>query len=81
MERDLVMATLDAVDEYGGDHASPANFCDVGGGASAEMVKKAFEIVLQKEGAKALLINVFGGITHCDEVAKGIIDAQKRSKI
>lgn len=76
----LVMATLDAVDEYGGDHASPANFCDVGGGASAEMVKKALEIVLQKEGVQALFINVFGGITHCDEVAKGIIDAQKNKK-
>lgn len=76
----LVMATLDAVDEYGGDHASPANFCDVGGGASAEMVKKALEIVLQKEGVQALFINVFGGITHCDEVAKGILDAQKNKK-
>lgn len=71
----LVMATLDAVDEYGG---KPANFCDVGGGASAEMVQQAIDIVLQKPGVAALFINVFGGITHCDQVAQGIIDALKQ---
>lgn len=66
----LVMATLDSVEAYGG---RPANFCDIGGGASSEMVRKAIEIVLQKKTVRVLLINVFGGITHCDEVAKGII--------
>lgn len=76
----LVMATLDAVDEYGGSHSGPANFCDVGGGASAKMVCKAVEIVLKKKGVNALFINVFGGITHCDEVAKGIIDGMNAQK-
>lgn len=70
----LVMATLDAVDSYGG---KPANFCDIGGGASSEMMSKAVEIVLQKAGVIALFINIFGGITHCDEVARGILDALK----
>lgn len=70
----LVMATLDAVDSYGG---KPANFCDVGGGASAEAVRAALDIVLRKKGVRALFINVFGGITHCDEVAEGIARAAK----
>ncbi|MCA9374319.1 ADP-forming succinate--CoA ligase subunit beta [Candidatus Peregrinibacteria bacterium] len=68
----LVMATLDAVDFYGG---KPANFCDIGGGASAEKVQQAMEIVLQKKGVRKLFINIFGGITHCDEVAEGILAA------
>ncbi len=68
----LVMATLDAVEAYGG---KPANFCDVGGGASAEKVAQAVKIVLQKEGGRKLFLNIFGGITHCDEVAKGIVEA------
>lgn len=68
----LVMATLDAVDFYGG---KPANFCDIGGGASAEKVQQAMEIVLQKKGVRKLFINIFGGITHCDEVAEGILTA------
>lgn len=68
----LVMATLDAVEAYGG---KPANFCDVGGGASAEKVAQALNIVLEKDGVRKLFLNIFGGITHCDEVAKGIVEA------
>ncbi len=67
----LVMATLDAVSYYG---AAAANFCDVGGGASRDKMAKALEIVLSKKSVKKILINIFGGITHCDEIAMGIID-------
>jgi len=66
----LVMASLDAVKRFG---ANPANFCDIGGGASEMMVKKAMEIVLQKKSVEAIFINIFGGITRCDEVARGIV--------
>lgn len=74
----LVMATLDLVKYYGG---SPANFCDVGGGASSNRVAVAAEILLSNEKVKVLLVNILGGITRCDEVAKGILDAQKRVQI
>ncbi len=67
----LVMATLDAVAEFG---ASPACFLDLGGGASAEDTKNALEIVEMKEGIRSIYLNIFGGITRCDEIAKGIID-------
>jgi len=67
----LVMATLDAVNDYGG---RPANFCDIGGGASSDMMKKALDIVLKKKNVGALFINIFGGITHCDEIAMGIVN-------
>jgi len=72
----LVMATLDEVESFGG---KPANFCDIGGGASAEIVQQAIGIVMQKKSVRALFINVFGGITHCDEVANGIILALVRT--
>ncbi|PIN69552.1 ADP-forming succinate--CoA ligase subunit beta [Candidatus Woesearchaeota archaeon CG11_big_fil_rev_8_21_14_0_20_43_8] len=65
----LVMATLDVVDHFGG---RCANFLDVGGGASVERMKKAMDIVLRKD-PKGLLINIFGGITRCDEIARGIV--------
>ncbi|MFH1722917.1 MAG: ADP-forming succinate--CoA ligase subunit beta [Candidatus Altiarchaeota archaeon] len=68
----LVMASLDAINTYGG---KPANFLDVGGGANAENVRQALDIILQKKGVKSVFINVFGGITKCDEVAQGIVDA------
>jgi len=71
----LVMATLDMILDYGG---RPANFCDVGGGASAERIATALEIVLSKPNVKALFLNIMGGITRCDEVAKGLLDVRKR---
>lgn len=67
----LVMASLDTVSHFGG---KPANFLDVGGGASVEMMSKALEIVLMKKDVKAIFINIFGGITRCDEVAGGIVE-------
>jgi succinyl-CoA synthetase beta subunit len=66
----LVMATLDLVQLYGG---KPANFLDIGGGASADTMKFALKMVLSKKGVDVLLINILGGITRCDEVAKGIL--------
>jgi succinyl-CoA synthetase beta subunit len=71
----LVMATLDAVQHYGG---KPANFLDVGGGASAEQITAAMEIVTSNPNVDVIFINILGGITRCDEVAKGIIEARKR---
>jgi len=68
----LVMTTLDLVDHFGG---SPANFLDIGGGADAERVQSALELVFDDENVDAVLFNVFGGITRCDEVANGINDA------
>ncbi|MDZ7688470.1 MAG: ADP-forming succinate--CoA ligase subunit beta [Halobacteriales archaeon] len=68
----LVMTTLDLVDHFGG---SPANFLDIGGGADAERVRSALELVFEDENVDAVLFNVFGGITRCDEVAQGINDA------
>jgi len=71
----LVMATLDAVQIFGG---RPANFLDVGGGASADMTAVALDIVLSDPDVKVVFINILGGITRCDEVANGILEAQKR---
>ncbi|MBS3788212.1 ADP-forming succinate--CoA ligase subunit beta [Candidatus Bipolaricaulota bacterium] len=68
----LVMATLDVLDQKGGQ---PANFLDVGGGADADLMAKAYEIVTEKKGLEGLFINIFGGITRCDEIAKGIVKA------
>ncbi|HHN81180.1 MAG TPA: ADP-forming succinate--CoA ligase subunit beta [Methanomicrobia archaeon] len=67
----LVMASLDVVNHYGG---KPANFLDIGGGANAENMKKALEIITMKEGLKSIFINIFGGITRCDEIANGILE-------
>ncbi len=69
----LVMASLDAINTYGG---KPANFLDVGGGATAENMQQALDIIQKKKGVTAIFVNIFGGITRCDEVAKGIIDAK-----
>jgi succinyl-CoA synthetase beta subunit len=74
----LVMATLDMILDYKG---TPANFCDVGGGASEERIASALEIVLGNPKAKVLLINIMGGITRCDDVARAILDIQKRMGI
>ena len=74
----LVMATLDMILDYKG---RPANFCDVGGGASEERIASALEIVLGNPKVKDLLINIMGGITRCDDVARAILDIQKRMGI
>ena len=74
----LVMATLDLVAALGG---RPANFLDIGGGASAEQMEKALEIVLSDSQVKGLFLNIFGGITRCDEVARGLIEAQKKLRV
>ena len=68
----LAMATMDIVKLYGGN---PANFLDVGGGASAEKVAAALRVILRDQRVKAVLINIFGGITRCDEVARGVLSA------
>jgi len=68
----LVMCSMDEVKAAGGN---PANFLDVGGGAQAERVKSCVELILMDSNVKGLLINIFGGITRCDEVAKGILSA------
>jgi len=68
----LVMSTLDVVAQAGG---RPANFLDAGGGSDAAKIKQAVELILENEAVKAVLFNIFGGITRCDEVAKGLIAA------
>jgi succinyl-CoA synthetase beta subunit len=71
----LVMATLDMIQDHGG---RPANFCDVGGGATAERIAAALEIVLSNPNVKVLFLNIMGGITRCDEVARGLLDVRSR---
>jgi succinyl-CoA synthetase beta subunit len=71
----LVMSTLDVVTQAGG---SPANFLDAGGGAKADSIAAAVEVILSDAKVRAVLFNVFGGITRCDEVARGIIDATRQ---
>jgi len=70
----LAMATMDIIKYAGG---SPANFLDVGGGASQEQVKNAFRILLSDESVKAVLINIFGGILRCDTLASGVVAAAR----
>ncbi len=70
----LAMGTLDILKLHGG---SPANFLDVGGGATKETVQKAFTIILQDKNVKAILVNIFGGIMKCDIIANGVVDAAK----
>ena len=70
----LAMATMDLIKLHGG---APANFLDVGGGATAETVSKAFKIILADTNVKAILVNIFGGIMRCDIIAEGIITAVK----
>jgi succinyl-CoA synthetase beta subunit len=71
----LVMATLDTIQSYG---ANPANFLDVGGGASADRMTAALNIVFSDPGVKVVFINILGGITRCDEIARGILEAKRR---
>jgi len=74
----LAMATMDVIKLYGGE---PANFLDVGGGASAEKVAAAFRILLSDSQVKGVLINIFGGIMKCDVIATGVIEAVKQTKL
>jgi succinyl-CoA synthetase beta subunit len=74
----LAMATMDIIKFYGG---SPANFLDVGGGASEEQVTEAFKILVADENVKAILVNIFGGIMKCDVIAQGIVNAVKAVKL
>ena len=73
----LVMATLDTVNYYGG---KAANFLDLGGGADKERMEKALEIILMKE-PKIIFINIFGGITRCDDIANGLVEIKEKIKI
>ncbi|MEL6367523.1 MAG: ADP-forming succinate--CoA ligase subunit beta [Pseudomonadota bacterium] len=70
----LAMATMDVINVHGGE---PANFLDVGGGATAERVSEAFKLILSNDRVRAILVNIFGGIVRCDLIAEGIITAVK----
>ncbi|MGH2952018.1 MAG: ADP-forming succinate--CoA ligase subunit beta [Solirubrobacterales bacterium] len=74
----LCMSTLDVVAQAGGD---PANFLDAGGGSKAEAIVDALEVITSDEKVSAILFNIFGGITRCDEIAKGIIEASQQIEI
>ncbi|MDD5285891.1 MAG: ADP-forming succinate--CoA ligase subunit beta [Desulfuromonadaceae bacterium] len=71
----LAMATMDIIKHYGGD---PANFLDVGGGATIERVTEAFKIILSDKNVKGILVNIFGGIMKCDVIATGVVEAAKQ---
>lgn len=71
----LAMSTLDVVNQVGG---TPANFLDIGGGASADVMASALEVISSDAKVRAIFVNIFGGITRCDEVAKGIVEAMGR---
>ena len=74
----LAMATMDTIKLFGG---SPANFLDVGGGATAEKVTAAFKIMLSNEKVRAILVNIFGGIMKCDTIAEGVVKAAREVKL
>jgi succinyl-CoA synthetase beta subunit len=74
----LAMATMDIIKLYGG---APANFLDVGGGATTEKVTEAFKLMLSNPKVKAILVNIFGGIMKCDVVAHGVVDAARQVKL
>ncbi|MBG9817052.1 MULTISPECIES: ADP-forming succinate--CoA ligase subunit beta [Bacillus] len=71
----LAMSTMDIIKHYGGD---PANFLDVGGGATAEKVTEAFKIILSDQNVKGIFVNIFGGIMKCDVIAEGVVEATKQ---
>ncbi|MGM9986537.1 MAG: ADP-forming succinate--CoA ligase subunit beta [Bacillaceae bacterium] len=71
----LAMSTMDIIKYYGGD---PANFLDVGGGATTEKVTEAFKIILSDENVKGIFVNIFGGIMKCDVIANGVVEATKQ---
>ncbi|MBC8368329.1 ADP-forming succinate--CoA ligase subunit beta [bacterium] len=74
----LAMATMDLVQHYGG---APANFLDIGGSSNPDKVVKALDIITRDKNVKAILFNIFGGITRCDDVARGIIEAKKKTDL
>jgi succinyl-CoA synthetase beta subunit len=74
----LAMATMDLIKLHGGE---PANFLDVGGGATAERVEEAFNIILTNRNVKAILVNIFGGIVRCDLIAEGVIAAVRKADV
>ena len=74
----LAMATMDIIKMYGKE---PANFLDVGGGASKEKVSAALKLILADKNVKGILINIFGGIMRCDVLAQGVIDAAREVKL
>jgi len=74
----LAMATMDLIKLHGG---APANFLDVGGTANAERVTAAFRLILSNERARAVLVNIFGGIVRCDVIAEGIIQAVQQAGV
>ncbi len=74
----LAMATMDIIKLHGGD---PANFLDIGGGASKEQVVSAFKIIQSSASVKAIFVNIFGGIIHCDIIAQGIVEAAEESNL
>ncbi len=74
----LAMATMDIIKFYG---AEPANFPDVGGGASKQKVSAAFKIILSDKNVKGILINIFGGIMRCDVLAEGVVEAAKKTNL
>jgi succinyl-CoA synthetase beta subunit len=71
----LAMSTMDIIKHYGGD---PANFLDVGGGATTEKVTEAFKIILSDNQVKGIFVNIFGGIMRCDVIANGVVEAAKQ---
>ena len=71
----LAMATMDTINHFGG---KPANFLDVGGGATAEKVTEAFKIILSDKNVKGIFVNIFGGIMKCDVIAEGVVEAAKQ---
>ena len=74
----LAMASMDIIKLAGGE---PANFLDVGGGASATTVEAGFKLILSDPHVKAILINIFGGIVRCDRVAMGVVEAAKKQRV
>ena len=74
----LAMATMDIIKLYGKE---PANFLDVGGGATKEKVIAAFKLILSDKNVKGILINIFGGIMRCDILAQGVVDAAKETNL
>ncbi|HEX7955186.1 MAG TPA: ADP-forming succinate--CoA ligase subunit beta [Burkholderiales bacterium] len=74
----LAMATMDTIKLFGGE---PANFLDVGGGATTEKVTEAFKLMLRNPGLRAILVNIFGGIMKCDVIATGVVEAAKQVKL
>ncbi len=74
----LAMATMDTIKLFGGE---PANFLDVGGGATTEKVTEAFKLMLRNPNLRAILVNIFGGIMQCDVIATGVVEAARQVRL